>query len=130
MSAEPSVRIDKWLWAARFFKTRSLAQTQIERGRIKINNDAIKPARGVKVGDIIKIDTSDIVKTVLVLGLSESRGPAPVAQQLYSETQESVTQREQSAQQRKFASEPASQIKGRPTKQDRRSLAKVRGDDF
>lgn len=123
---EPSVRVDKWLWAARFFKTRSLAQTQIERGRVKINDDAIKPARGVKVGDTIKIDTADFVKTVLVLGLSETRGPAPVAQQLYSETQESVTQREQAAERRKFANEPASQIKGRPTKQDRRSLAKVR----
>jgi ribosome-associated heat shock protein Hsp15 len=120
-----AVRIDKWLWAARFFKTRSLAQTQIERGRVKVNEESVKASRNLKLGDLVELDTPDFEKTVMIKGLSENRGSAPVAQLLYEETQESIQKRELAAQRRKLFTEPASQIKGRPTKRDRRDLGRA-----
>ncbi len=123
------VRIDKWLWAARFFKTRSLAQTQLERGRVKVNEETVKASRILKLGDLVELDTADIERTVVVRGLSENRGSAPVAQLLYEETSDSIQKREVAAQRRKLFTEPAAQIKGRPTKRDRRDLSKASTDD-
>ena len=122
-----STRIDKWLWAARFFKTRSLATDAVERGRVKLNEERCKPARNLKVGDLLDIDNGSTEWQVRVLGLSDQRGPAPVAQQLYEETPESVQRREQTAEQRKLYAEPADAIRGRPTKRDRRAIDRSRG---
>lgn len=119
------MRLDKWLWAARFYKTRGLATEEIGKGRVDVNGQPAKPSRELRVGDTLDIDTPHTSRrTVKVLGLSATRGPAPVAQSLYEETPESVTRREEAAQRRKLAPEPASTItQGRPTKRDRRSLA-------
>ena len=116
-------RIDKWLWAARFYKTRSLAVDEIGKGRVEVNGQEVKPAREVKPGDTISLRQGAVQRTVVVRGLSAMRGPAPVAQQLYEETPESLKAREQAAQQRRLAPEPAHAIEhGRPTKRGRREL--------
>jgi ribosome-associated heat shock protein Hsp15 len=119
-----SQRIDKWLWAARFFKTRSIAVEEIGRGRVQVNGQDInKPAREVKAGDIVSLRQGHVPRTVAVKGLSQVRGPAPVAQQLYEETPDSVKAREQAAEQRRLSPEPAHTIEhGRPTKRGRRDL--------
>jgi ribosome-associated heat shock protein Hsp15 len=118
------VRLDKWLWAARFYKTRSLAVDEIGKGRVSVNEQAAKPARSVRVGDLIEMRREGVVRTVKVQDLSEVRGPAPVAQKLYEETPESIARREQQAEQRRFGAEPSQAIEqGRPTKRDRRKLA-------
>ncbi|MBI1892407.1 MAG: RNA-binding S4 domain-containing protein [Burkholderiales bacterium] len=117
-----SVRIDKWLWAARFFKTRSLATDAVDAGRVRINSERIKPARSVKVGDILTIDNGSTEWEVVVQGLSDVRGPAAVAQTLYAETDASIVKRQQEAERRKLFREPGAAIKGRPTKRDRRRL--------
>ncbi len=122
-----TTRIDKWLWAARFFKTRSLATDAVERGRVKLNDERCKPARNLKVGDLLDIDNGSTEWQVRVLGLSDQRGPAPVAQLLYEETPEGVQRREQAADRRKLFAEPADEIRGRPTKRDRRMLDRSRG---
>ena len=117
------LRIDKWLWAARFYKTRSLATDEINKGRIAVNDQVVKPAREVKVGDSVAMRREGQVRTVLVQALSDVRGPAPKAQLLYAETPDSMQAREAHAQQRRFAREPAQSIEhGRPTKRDRRDL--------
>jgi len=120
-------RIDRWLWAARFFKTRSLAVEEIDRGRVAVNGQPVqKPAREVKPGDQVAVRQGYVERTVIVKGLSGVRGPAPVAQQLYEETPESVAARERAAQQRRDAPEPAHTIEhGRPTKRGRRELDEV-----
>lgn len=121
------LRIDKWLWAARFYKTRTLAVEDIDRGRVEINGQVAKPAREVKPGDTVAVRRDSVTRTVIVRGLSSTRGPAPVAQQLYEETAESITAREQAAQQRRYAREPALAIEhGRPTKRGRRELDEAR----
>jgi ribosome-associated heat shock protein Hsp15 len=123
MAAMDKLRIDKWLWAARFYKTRSLATDEINKGRIAVNDQVVKPAREVKVGDSVAMRREGQVRTVLVQALSDVRGPAPKAQQLYAETPDSLQAREAFAQQRRFAREPAQSIEhGRPTKRDRRDL--------
>lgn len=117
------LRIDKWLWAARFFKTRSLATDEIDKGRVAVNGQEVKPAREVKVGDTVAVRREGLTRTVVVKAVSDVRGPAPVAQQMYEETPESVRAREQAAEQRRFAREPALAIEhGRPTKRGRREL--------
>lgn len=117
-------RLDKWLWAARFFKTRGLANEQIGKGRVAINGQQAKPSRSVRIGDLIEFQQLTNRRIVKVLALSHVRGPAPVAQLLYEETAESIAAREQAVQQRKLAPEPSSTIdQGRPTKRDRRQLA-------
>lgn len=124
------MRLDKWLWAARFFKTRSLASEAIERERVLVNGQAAKAARALRLGDQVAVrqDVSG-TRTVLVKGLSTTRGPAPVAQALYEETPDSVRAREQAAEQRRLAPEPAaSQAQGRPTKRDRRELDRAAHD--
>ncbi len=117
------LRIDKWLWAARFYKTRALAVEEIGRGRVEVNGQVAKPAREVKPGDTVSVRREAVTRVVLVRGVSSVRGPAPVAQQLYEETAESIAAREQAAEQRRFAREPALAIEhGRPTKRERRDL--------
>jgi ribosome-associated heat shock protein Hsp15 len=117
------LRIDKWLWAARFYKTRSLATEEIDKGRVAINGQEVKPAREVKVGDTVAMRREGLTRTVRVLGLSGVRGPAPVAQQLYEETPESLAEKQQALEQRRFAREPALAIEhGRPTTRGRRDL--------
>jgi ribosome-associated heat shock protein Hsp15 len=122
-----NVRIDKWLWAARFFKTRSLASEAVDTGRVKLDGERIKPARSVKIDDKLTIDHGAESWEVLVLALSDQRGPAPVARQLYQETEASVAKRENEHEARKLYREPGSTIKGRPTKRDRRQLSKAGG---
>jgi len=118
-----SMRIDKWLWAARFYKTRSLATDDINKGRVQVNGQVAKPARDVKPQDTVMFRQGDITRTVLVLGLSQSRGSAPVAQALYQETPDSLSLRAKVTEQRRLAREPALSIEnGRPTKRDRRDL--------
>jgi ribosome-associated heat shock protein Hsp15 len=118
-----SLRIDKWLWAARFYKTRSLACDEVTKHRVQINGQDVKPAREVKVGDTLTVRQGHITKTIVVKGISAARGPAPVAQQLYEETPESMTLRAKLADQNRMAFEPAHSIEhGRPTKRDRRQI--------
>ena len=117
------LRIDKWLWSARFYKTRSLAAEEIGKGRVEVNGQEVKPARELKVGDTVAIRREAVTRTVVVKGLSAVRGPAPVAQQLYEETLESVRAREQATEQRRLSREPALSIEnGRPTNRGRRDL--------
>ncbi len=118
------VRLDKWLWAARLFKTRALAAEQADLGRISVNGIAAKPSRELHPGDRLALRQGALLREIDVLGLSKTRGPAPVAQQLYRETPDSVTRREAAAEARRLSPEPAaSQEQGRPTKRDRRKLA-------
>ena len=125
------LRIDKWLWAARFYKTRSLAVEELDKGRVRVNDIEAKPSREVKAGDTIALRQGPVIRTLVVLGISGQRGPAPVAQQLYAETEESLQRRAQAAEQHRIASDPASSLEhGRPTKRDRRSLDKANGKDW
>ncbi len=123
------MRIDKWLWVARFYKTRSLAGDEIGKGRVRVNDQEAKPARDVKPGDTVAMRQGQVMRTVVVLGLSLQRGAAPIAQQLYEETAESIRLRDIAKEQRRLNTEPAaSQEQGRPTKRDRRSLEKAWDD--
>lgn len=121
------LRIDKWLWAARFFKTRSLAADEIGKHRVQVNGDVAKASREVKPGDTVTIRLGPITRVVRVLGISGQRGPAPIAQQLYEETPESLAAQAAAREQRRLGSEPALSIEqGRPTKRDRRDLDTAR----
>jgi ribosome-associated heat shock protein Hsp15 len=120
-----AVRIDKWLWAARFFKTRTLASDAVDNGKVKLNDERTKPAHSLKTGDILSIDNGASVWEVTVLLLSDTRSSAAIAQTLYRETEQSVARRATLAEDRKFFREPTQQIKGRPTKRDRRLLDKA-----
>lgn len=124
------LRVDKWLWAVRFCKTRRLAVEEIDHGRVRVNGVAAKPSREVKPGDEVSItQPGGITRHVKVVGLSAQRGPAPVAQQLYEETPQSIAAREEAARMRRLAPEPAhSYSEGRPTKRDRREIDRLRGD--
>jgi ribosome-associated heat shock protein Hsp15 len=119
------MRIDKWLWAARFFKTRGLAQKAIEAGRVKLNEERVKPSAELKVGSALSVRIGDYEWSVRVAGLSDKRGPAEQARKLYQETAESLAERQRLQDLRRLSPEPALAIKGRPTKRDRRKL-----DDF
>jgi ribosome-associated heat shock protein Hsp15 len=117
------LRIDKWLWAARFYKTRSLAAEDIGKHRVQVNGDIAKASREVKAGDTVAVRHNATIRTVVVRGLSKQRGPAPTAQLLYEETPESLLAQEQAREQRRLGSEPAlSIVQGRPTKRERRDL--------
>jgi ribosome-associated heat shock protein Hsp15 len=129
MSDACAVRLDKWLWAARFYKTRSLATAAVSAGEVRVARDRVKPARDVKPGDELQIRRGDDVMDVVVRELSSVRGPAPVAQRLYEETEASRQRRAQAAERRALAREPALEIKGRPTKRDARALRRLRGGD-
>ena len=125
--AMEKMRIDKWLWAARFYKTRSLASEDIDKGRVEVNGQTAKPAREVKPGDTVLVRQGAVQRIVVIVGLSAQRGPAPVAQGLYQETAGSIEQRAKLALQQRYAREPAlSQEQGRPTKRDRRELEQAR----
>jgi ribosome-associated heat shock protein Hsp15 len=122
-----SVRIDKWLWAARFFKTRSLASRACELGRIQSHGQPAKPAREIRVGDMLRITNDGGDFHVEVLLLSEVRGPAAVAQTLYRETEESKEARLKAAAERKAAMQYAPAPTSRPSKRDRRKIIQFRG---
>ena len=121
---DDSVRIDKWLWAARFFKTRSLATQAVENGRVRLDGERVKPARALKVGMLLDVDNGSTRWEVAVVALAEVRGSAAIAQTLYAETEESIAKRQMLADERRFAPEPGAAIKGRPTKRDRRQIDK------
>ena len=117
------VRLDKWLWAARFYKTRSLSAEEIDKGRVRVNGAPVKPAREVRIGDVVELRSGSVQRTLVVRALSGVRGPATAAALLYEETAESVAQRLAAAARRRLAPEPAASITpGRPSKRDRREL--------
>jgi len=122
------VRIDRWLWAGRFFKTRGLAHDAVVGGHVRVNGERVKPARDVRADDVIEVRVGDVVRTVVVLAVAERRGPAKVAATLYQETPESLAARTRRAQERRL--EPAFgdyRTGGRPTKLDRRRTDSLRG---
>ena len=118
------VRLDKWLWAARFFKTRSLAAEEIDKNRVQVNGLVAKASRELKVGDTVELRQNQVARAVVVRTLSAQRGSATIAQGMFEETPDSIARRELAAQQRRLAPEPAQALEqGRPTKRDRRKLA-------
>jgi ribosome-associated heat shock protein Hsp15 len=124
MTDDIRVRLDKWLWAARFFKTRGLASEEIGRGRVSINGQVAKASREPKLGDLVQLRQGTVQRAVHVLALSNARGPAIAAQAMYAETPESIAARLQAAEARRVGAEPAYAIEqGRPTKRNRRVLA-------
>jgi len=116
------VRLDKWLWAARFFKTRSLAQQAIAAGRVKLKEVRVKSSHELKAGDALAIRVGDFEWQIVVSALSDKRGPAEQARKLYQETEASRAERERRRDLRRWGAEPASALKGRPTKRDRRRI--------
>lgn len=117
------IRLDKWLWAARFFKTRGLSAEEIAHGRVLVNGQPAKASREVRLGDRIEFKQAQVPRAVIVREASDRRGPATVAQGLYEETAESIERRERMATERRLGAEPALAIEqGRPTKRDRRTL--------
>ncbi len=122
-----SMRLDKWLWCARFYKTRSLSAQEIDKGRVTVNGQLAKPSREVRPGDTLVLRQGPVERTVNVRALSGMRGPAPVAQLLYEETADSLAKRAEAAELRRLAPEPASTLQeGRPTKRDRRNIDQAR----
>jgi ribosome-associated heat shock protein Hsp15 len=122
-----SIRIDKWLWAARFFKTRSLATSACEHGKVEARGQQVKPSRDVKIGDMLRVKNDSGDFTIEVLGLSDIRGPAPVAQALYRETDESKLARQRFIEQRKTMPFFEALAEGKPSKRDRRRFDRLRG---
>ncbi len=120
------VRIDKWLWAARFFKTRGAATEAVLGGRVHVNGVRVKPSKDIRLADRIELQIATVKFTVVVTGLAEKRGPAPVAATLYDETKESRELREQRARERRLAVPLGADLGARPTKQDRRRLEALR----
>jgi ribosome-associated heat shock protein Hsp15 len=121
------VRLDKFLWAARFYKTRSISTEAIDGGKVRVNGDRVKPAKEVKVGDRIELRAGDSEYSILVKALADKRGSAEIARALYDETPESQLARVATAEKRRRFSDPAEDIFARPTKKDRRSLDRFRG---
>jgi ribosome-associated heat shock protein Hsp15 len=122
-----SMRIDKWLWAARFFKTRALASKACDLGRVHSNGHEAKPARDVRIGDMLRVKNEGGEFEIEVLGLSEMRGPAAMALTLYRETEASKEARLKAAAERKAMQEFAPLPERRPTKRDRRRIIQFRG---
>jgi ribosome-associated heat shock protein Hsp15 len=122
-----SVRIDRWLWAARFYKTRGVATEAVVGGRVRLNSERVKPAKDVRPGDVVEVRIGETRRTVVVRGVAAKRGSARVAAALYEETAESVAERERSAAERRLVRPPGADIGGpRPTKQDRRRIEALR----
>jgi ribosome-associated heat shock protein Hsp15 len=123
-TTEERIRIDKWLWAARFYKTRGLAADEIGKGRVSVNGQVVKASREMRLGDLVLLRQGPIQRTLTVLALNIQRGPASVAQAMYEETADSTAARLRAAESRRQGIEPANSIEqGRPTKRDRRQLA-------
>jgi ribosome-associated heat shock protein Hsp15 len=122
-------RIDKWLWAARFFKTRSQATAAVTGGKVEVNGDAAKPSKTVKAGDRIRLRLGPVEYRLTVTAIGERRGSATVAQSLYEESPESIEARQKIAAERRFSSAPSYEEKGRPSKKDRRELERWRRGD-
>jgi len=128
-AAAAGMRLDKWLWAARFYKTRALAVDDIGKGRVSVNGQVAKASRDLRVGDTLALRQGPVQRTVVVKGLSAMRGPAPVAQALFEETADSLAARTRAAEARRLAAEPALSIEqGRPTKRDRREIERTQHD--
>lgn len=127
-AASGGMRLDKWLWAARLYKTRSLASAAIDAGRVRVGNDRVKPARAVRTGDLLLLARGDDVAEVVVRRLSSARGPAVVAQQLYEETEASRARRARAQERARLEREPAAGLKGRPSKRDARALRRLRSE--
>ena len=121
-----AVRLDKWLWAARFFKTRGLATEAVAGGRVHLNGARVKPARDVRAGDTVEVNVADVKWAIVVTALSDKRGPASVAATLYAETPESAAGRERHAAERRLARPLGAELGERPTKQARRRLDALR----
>ena len=121
-----TVRIDRWLWAARFFKTRGAATEAVLGGRVHLDGERTKPAKDVRIGDSLEVTTGDVRRTVVVRGIADKRGPASVAAALYEETPESIALRERRAAERRLARPLGADLGARPTKQDRRRLEALR----
>lgn len=120
-------RLDKWLWAARFYKHRTAATDAVDGGKVKLNGMAVKPAREVRPGDRIEITIDEDVRVVIVRAIADKRGPASVAQTLYEETPDSLARREAARETRKLAATPGADLHGRPTKRDRRRIDRFGG---
>ena len=123
------VRIDKWLWAARFFKTRSLASQAVDGGKIQLNGQRVKPAKDVKPGDELLIRVAELEWTVSVVALSEHRGPAEAARKLYAESEASQARRQAAIEMRRLHAVPLREERGRPTKRDRRLIRRFTEGD-
>ncbi len=128
-SIAPTMRIDKWLWAARFFKTRALAQEAVRAGRVRLNGACCKRGRGLRPGDRLTIQVEALAWSVTVLALTGRRGPATVARTLYEEDAESVMARQRHIEACRLAQDPCSQLRGRPTKRNRRLLHRFNSAD-
>jgi ribosome-associated heat shock protein Hsp15 len=120
--AEGELRVDKWLWAARFFKTRSLAADAVEGGKAKLNGQHVKPAKAIRIGDVLDIAIGDQQWTVVVRGINAQRRPASEARLLFEETAESLARRLKSLELRKLAPAPGADLRGRPSKRDARLI--------
>ena len=127
---DSKLRIDKWLWAARFFKTRALAITAIESGKVMVNEARVKPSRALSAGNLVSVRLGPYTFVVEVLGLSGKRGPAPEAQQLYRETEESIKAREALSFERKAQAQVVTRGEGRPTKKDRRDIDRFKSGSW
>lgn len=125
-SESSKLRLDKWLWAARFFKTRTLAGQAVEGGRVRLNGERTKPGHALKPGDMLVVHIGEYEWQLVVRELSDRRGPAMVARTLYEEDPQSVAKRQQQMEARKLQAEPAQALRGRPTKKDRRALERQR----
>jgi len=121
-----ATRIDRWLWAARFFKTRGAATDAVAGGRVHLNGARGKAAKGVRAGDTVEVTVGDTRREVMVIALAERRGPATAAQSLYEETPDSIARREERSVDRRFARPLGADLGARPTKQDRRRLEALR----
>jgi len=119
------MRVDKWLWAARFYKTRSLAQRAIAAGQVRLADERVKASHELRVGDALVVRKDQIEWRFVVRALSDKRGPAEAARTLYEESAESLQERARRSDLRRFGAEPASSIRGRPTKRDRRRLEEL-----
>ncbi|MGE5468451.1 MAG: RNA-binding S4 domain-containing protein [Ignavibacteria bacterium] len=120
------MRLDKWLWAARFYKTRSMASAAVDGGKVRVNHAPVKPAKELRVGDRIHLRAGEQDWEIVVKALNEQRRPASEARLLYDETSESAERRTREAELRRLAPSPSSEAKGRPTKRDRRQLHRFR----
>lgn len=125
MSTDGRQRLDKWLWAARFVKTRALAADAIDGGRVKLNGNTVKPAKEVHVGDALEIQLGQVVWQVVVQGVNAQRRPAPEARLLYAETEAGRLKREAAADLQRLAPTPGADLRGRPTKKARRQIGRI-----